>query len=544
LGLTLAISSGWLAAIRYQPEPTPEELAAQQPLNARLGSLVGSNLQSLAARLAPFRIDDERVAVHPWAKMARVPVIMYHDIVPEKEVFFDVTPAELEADFAWIRDRGLTPISLEALVAHLKSGLPLPEQPILLTFDDGYGGHYTDVYPLLKKYNYPAVFSVYPKGVGDNSGRLHASWDEWREMAANPLVTIAAHSLTHPLDLRGMSDDELKQEIFDSKQVLETELGIPIRYFTYPVGHYDARVLQWTKAAGYEAALTMQDGVNRFASETGNLFAIDRIGQSALEQVGEQAFGGLPLPRLDGGFEFDAPIELERRVTIEGVDFAFIRGGSPITIHADTRYALVDIQKNSEAIAAVDGGFFSLKYLDSNVMIGPVLGRNTGEFVPGNAGENRLLRGRPLVTMGQHGVRFVPFDPDRHNTREGVEAEMPGLTDAFVGAAWLVRDGQPQPDAAFGDLFDFNAQRHRAFWGIDRTGRPVVGVSLEPVGSVRLGQLLWQAGLWDAVMLDSGASTALAYDGESLVGYEPRPVPHAVGLVGEPAGEPAPNNRP
>jgi biofilm PGA synthesis lipoprotein PgaB len=45
-----------------------------------------------------------------------------------------------------------------------------------------------------------------------------------------------------------------------------------------------------------------------------------------------------------------------------------------------------------------------------------------------------------------------------------------------------------------------------------------------------LGELLVQAGFRDAVMLDSGASTSLAYEGESQVAYTPRPVPHVVAL--------------
>jgi hypothetical protein len=164
-------------------------------------------------------------------------------------------------------------------------------------------------------------------------------------------------------------------------------------------------------------------------------------------------------------------------------------------------------------------------------MIGPVLSHNTGEFVPGNASENPRLNGRPLVLITPDSVKFVPFDAARHNTLAGIQAEDPNVTDAFVAAAWLVRDGLPQPDAAFGDLFDFNAARHRAFWGINQSGQAVIGVAAEPIGSVNLGRLLFQAGLRDAVMLDSGASTSLAYQGESLVAYTPRPVPHVVALI-------------
>ncbi|MGB3514812.1 MAG: hypothetical protein WBA43_00045, partial [Elainellaceae cyanobacterium] len=80
-------------------------------------------------------------------------------------------------------------------------------------------------------------------------------------------------------------------------------------------------------------------------------------------------------------------------------------------------------------------------------------------------------------------------------------------------------------------LFDFDAKRHRAFWGINQAGQPVVGVSHDFVDSIHLGEILANLGLYNAVMLDSGASTSLSYEGASLVGYEPRPVPHIVGLV-------------
>jgi exopolysaccharide biosynthesis protein len=112
-----------------------------------------------------------------------------------------------------------------------------------------------------------------------------------------------------------------------------------------------------------------------------------------------------------------------------------------------------------------------------------------------------------------------------------MEAALPNVTDAFVAAAWLVKDSQPQSASTFKSLFDFDATRHRAFWGINQDGQPTIGVSKEPIDSVGLGEALAKAGFRDAVMLDSGASTSLAYRGESLVGYTPRPVPHVVALL-------------
>lgn len=476
------------------------------------------------------------VTPSPWpsiqerARLAKVPVMMYHDILPQKEVFFDVTYQEFEEHLQLIQNSGLTPISMDQLVAHLRTGTPLPEKPILLTFDDGYGGHYEFVYPLLKKYGYPGVFSIYTANIGKNTGRSHVTWEQLRQMAADPLIAIAAHSVTHPADLRELPDDKLQTEVVESKQLLETKLGIPIRYFTYPEGKYDQRVAKSVQSAGYLAALTMSDVDEGFAGESESLLAIKRFGQSGLQNVIAQAWGGPSLPKWSSKFDFSSPVQ-RTETTIDNTPFILISGGKPITIHAKSRYQVQDIVAGTEALAAVDGGFFSLKYLDSNVMIGPVLSQSVGRFIPGNHSENSKLNGRPLVLISSYAVKFSSFDRTKHNTLAGVQADMPNVTDAFVAAAWLVKGGQPQSADTFANLYTYEVPRHRAFWGINQAGQPTIGVSKEPIDSVSLGEALVKAGFQDAVMLDSGASTSLTYKGESQVGYVPRPVPHVVALL-------------
>jgi poly-beta-1,6-N-acetyl-D-glucosamine N-deacetylase len=234
-------------------------------------------------------------SLHPRARLAKVPIIMYHDILPQKLVSWDVTPAELEQHFQQIKASGATPVSVDLLATHLRTGIPLPKKPVVLTFDDGYGGHYEYAYPLLKKYNFPAMFAIYIKGVGNNIDRSHVSWKQVKEMASDPLVTISCHSFTHPLDLRRLSDEQLQMEIIQSKTILESYLRIPIRYFTYPVGKFDERVAKWVNKSGYELAFTMDDTKDKFAGVSNNLLAIERIGQSGLNNAIAQAWGGAEL---------------------------------------------------------------------------------------------------------------------------------------------------------------------------------------------------------------------------------------------------------
>ncbi|MGB3654593.1 MAG: phosphodiester glycosidase family protein [Rivularia sp. (in: cyanobacteria)] len=108
---------------------------------------------------------------------------------------------------------------------------------------------------------------------------------------------------------------------------------------------------------------------------------------------------------------------------------------------------------------------------------------------------------------------------------------MPGVTDAFVGAAWLVENGKPKPANYFDFLQGADGVRFRAFWGINKAAVPVIGISNKKLDSANLAQVLSEVGIQDAVMLDSSASKSLVYKGKSLVGYTPRPVPDAIALI-------------
>lgn len=495
-----------------------------------MGAIVGQVAPQVLAYLNSSPFPD----INPAARQAKVPVMMYHDILPEKQVFFDVTPEEFEAHLKLIQAKGLTPITMDQLVSHLQTGLPLPPKPILLTFDDGYKGHYTHVYPLLKKYNYPAVFSIYTAKVGKKMGRSSLNWEQLREMAKDPLITIASHSVNHKV-MEGLTPDQLLVETQESKRILEAELGVPIRYFTYPEGKFDQAAWDAVKQAGYSAALTMNDADEQLAGQSANLLAIGRIGQSRIQEMVDVAWEGPPMTAVSFGVDFNSPVRRMNAV-VNNMPFIFIAGGRPITIHHSTRAQVPAILANTPAIAGVDGGFFNLELMDSNYMLGPVYSQSTGQFVPGKRGEIPFLEDRPLVLISPTSVKFIPFKHAQHNTLEAVQAELPDVTDAFVAAGWLVENGRPQPLERFGRLYSVNEARHRAFWGINQQGQPQIGVSEEPIGAVDLGIALAKAGFRDAVMLDSGASTSLAYKGQSLVAYTPRPVPHVVGLV-PPAGD-------
>lgn len=93
---------------------------------------------------------------------------------------------------------------------------------------------------------------------GDLGGatRSMLCWDEVREMQAGGLVTIGAHTLSHPI-LTRIPNDSALAEIRDSKSRLEQETGVPVEFFAYPNGSRDdfnAEIVAMVKACGYRAA--------------------------------------------------------------------------------------------------------------------------------------------------------------------------------------------------------------------------------------------------------------------------------------------------
>jgi hypothetical protein len=83
-------------------------------------------------------------------------ILCYHD-VGKVDNDYTISTATLAAHFDFLRHNGYNPISLKQYLDANATGAPLPDKPVLLTFDDGYISFYNEVFPLLKKYQFPAA---------------------------------------------------------------------------------------------------------------------------------------------------------------------------------------------------------------------------------------------------------------------------------------------------------------------------------------------------------------------------------------------------
>jgi len=232
--------------------------------------------------------------------------LSYHDVRHDVVSDYDpdqlaVSTQHLAAHFAWLDHHGYTPIGIDDLIAASKNERPLPDKAVLLTFDDGLKSVYTDVYPLLKIFEYPAVVSVVTDWLdlapdesveyGDHEIDRDdfISWDEAREMQASGLVEIASHSanlhrgiVANPqanlmpaaisraysggrYESYGDFDARIAADLARSRESIRVAIGSPPRLMTWPYGKYTRSSLELANKLGMPISLTLEVGVNTLA---------------------------------------------------------------------------------------------------------------------------------------------------------------------------------------------------------------------------------------------------------------------------------------
>jgi peptidoglycan/xylan/chitin deacetylase (PgdA/CDA1 family) len=217
-------------------------------------------VSALGLLLAPVPTPAHSVASAQSAHVAEVPVLMYHVIAdpppgaPWPHLF--VSRAEFVAQVAWLQTHGFEAVTLAQVWRHWHHGAPLPKRPIVLSFDDGYHSVAAVALPVLAERGWAGMLNLKLGNIGEPGGLterqvrrlLAAGWE------------LGAHTLTHP-DLRTLDDAALEREVSGSRTALRRRFGIPVDFFCYPAGAYDARVIAAVRRAGFLGATTTLEGL-------------------------------------------------------------------------------------------------------------------------------------------------------------------------------------------------------------------------------------------------------------------------------------------
>lgn len=193
------------------------------------------------------------------------PILEYHMITknpPKGSEVYNVPPEEFAAQLDYLKQKGYTTITLREFMQAKHGKITLPENPIVLTFDDGYENIYTEMLPILEARAMKAVVYVITNEL-DKPGYL--TLEQVKDMQRRG-IEIGSHTADH-LALGMLSEEFLINQIRNSKIFLEWSGLETIFTFSYPNGEYNSDVVNFLKREGYLTAVTGDVGLNTLSSD-------------------------------------------------------------------------------------------------------------------------------------------------------------------------------------------------------------------------------------------------------------------------------------
>jgi peptidoglycan/xylan/chitin deacetylase (PgdA/CDA1 family) len=190
-----------------------------------------------------------------------VPILMYHVIAaPPPGAPFPglyVSPREFAAQMQALKGAGWHAATLDEVASHWRTGARWDAgKPIVLTFDNGYQSQYTQALPVLKRLGWVADENIQLSGLPPSQGGLGP--EQIRGMLAAGWE-LDTQGFSHA-DLIKLTPERLHYEVAVARSVLQRRYHIPVNWFCYPSGHYDATVLAAVRAAGYSGSTTVVAG--------------------------------------------------------------------------------------------------------------------------------------------------------------------------------------------------------------------------------------------------------------------------------------------
>jgi peptidoglycan/xylan/chitin deacetylase (PgdA/CDA1 family) len=192
---------------------------------------------------------------------ATVPVLMYHVINPPPAGApfpgLYVPANEFAAQMQALKAAGWHAVTMDQLEAFWTRGVPLgPGKPIVLTFDNGYASQYLNAMPILKRLGWVGDENIQLSGLPPSQGGLTESQVRGLLAAGWELDT---QGISHA-DLIALDASQLHYQVTTARQILRKRYGVPVNWFCYPSGHYNATVIAAVKAAGFVGSTTVIPG--------------------------------------------------------------------------------------------------------------------------------------------------------------------------------------------------------------------------------------------------------------------------------------------
>ena len=241
------------------PAPTPEPTPQSEPYLAPAPTLPRFSAAASTAAAA-------NVPILYYHRIQALPKTFTHESAARRERFltYDVLPVAFAAQLDWLLANGYTTILPRDLAAHWDQGTPLPERPVIISFDDGSHDWVKTVLPMLQARGMVAEFYLTLDAV--QFGNL--TWKEARRLVAAG-NGIGAHDVHH-VQLTAFhnghpsaSEATMWAEVSEARRIIGVHVGVFPDSMAYVGGGYDTRLEGLVRNAGYTTARTINRGIEQ-----------------------------------------------------------------------------------------------------------------------------------------------------------------------------------------------------------------------------------------------------------------------------------------
>lgn len=230
-----------------------------------------------------------------------VPVLMYHSILkdPSAAGKYVVSPQTLEADLKYLKEKGYTTVLSSDLVAYVDEGKPLPEKPVIITFDDGHANNLLYALPIFEKLDMCGVICIVGKysesaslSEDHHPSYAYLSWDEINILKTSGRFEIANHSYDmHKSAARKGTKIQAGEDCYVYNEKLKTDLEktqklllencntTPIA-FSYPFGAVCSQSLPVVRDVGFRVSYGCAEKVN-YITDDASLYCLGRFNRAS-----------------------------------------------------------------------------------------------------------------------------------------------------------------------------------------------------------------------------------------------------------------------
>lgn len=216
--------------------------------------------------LAIFLIGSIVIYIHQSFKN-NIPVLAYHSVIEEPTADTDLSIDKFKSQMKFLSNHNYNTLSLDEYY-DWKKGEKIKGKKAVLTFDDGYESFYTNVLPILKKYNLKATVFMISENIGRENYLTEAQIEDIKLNYNN--VKIESHSNhLHNREAADSNDYDLYNKDFISNK------DNNYQYYAYPYGIRNEAYKKALKDNDYKLAFIYSP--SKWSSKTDDDYEVPRV---------------------------------------------------------------------------------------------------------------------------------------------------------------------------------------------------------------------------------------------------------------------------